>query len=254
MKTECWLSYLLLGCILLPIVLFSADKVQIGENRRTAVKLLLRQQPSHKSVILYKLPEKTLLALLPEENLVWAKVLLPEEVFLWVPVSCIRKDHTLAGNTPFRMGPGAFYPLAGKAEGGEKVLLYEKSSGGIWQKIRLKRASLVCYCLRKDLVPVTVSGEKTENCPEKGEFFTENAVMEGLLYPLSGKEKKEGWDYALAVTVGKVCYIRAYLRGDTDKLARWKNRNVKISGKKSWRKGMDRPVFKVEKIEPAWSM
>lgn len=228
------------------------------QKKRTANKILLHLAPSLEGTILCKLPAGKLLTILPFDNLSWAKVLLPEDVFLWTTLSHIQKGNgfSLAPDAPLRTGPGAFYPLAGRSKGGEKVMLFEKSPSSYWQKIRLTKPFLICYCQYKDLADIKKStAKKGKKRIEKSKFFMEKSSMEGFLCPLEDKEKELGDKirYFLAVTVGKKRYARAFLKGEEVLLSRWKNRHVKVTGKKYWKEGFSRPVFLVEKIEPDWN-
>ena len=219
---------------------------------QAASTIFLRLSPD--GVILGRVPEGTLLEMLPEKNLKWAKVRLPQDILLWTTVSGIREDNTLCASAPLRTGPGAFYLTPGKANGGEKIILLEKSPGGIWQKIRLKDSFLSCYTLRKDLVFPSgkENREKTEKKQEKI-FFEESASATGLISLLPEKEWKSNIRYALAVRIGSSVSIRAYLEGPEEGFKRWKDRKIRIAGKRIWKAGLSRPVFRPEKIEPAWN-
>ena len=219
---------------------------------RAASTVLLRLAPD--GVILGRVPEGTLLEMLPEKNLKWAKVRLPREIFLWTAVSGISRENTLKVSAPLRTGPGAFYPTPGKAKGGEKVIRLEKSPGGIWQKIQLPDSFLSCYALRRDLVFLSAeeSGKKTEKKQEKI-YFEESASATGIISLLPEKEWKNNIRYALAVQIRNTVSIRAFLEGPDEQFSRWKNRQIRITGKRIWKEGFSRPVFLPEKIEPAWN-
>ena len=219
---------------------------------RAASAVLLRLAPD--GVILGRVPEGTLLEMLPEKNLKWAKVRLPREIFLWTTVSGISRENTLKVSAPLRTGPGAFYPTPGKAKGGEKIIRLEKSSGGIWQKIHLEDSFLSCYALRKDLVFLSTeeNRKKTEKKQEKI-YFEESASATGIISLLPEKERKNNIRYALAVRIRNTVSIRAFLEGPEELFGRWKNRQIRITGKRICKEGLSRPVFRPEKIEPAWN-
>lgn len=241
---------------LLPLFLFSAEK--ISYKKMTALPgSVLYTAPAYDSTLLCKLQSGTLLYLLPGKDSTWAKVLLPEKTFLWALSSGIdKKTRTLKNNVPLRMGPGAFYPLAGRSKGGEKVTLYEKSPQKVWQKIRLQTPSLITCCPAKFLqAPKKESpAQKKKSSSASKRVFEEPSSAEGVLFLLPEKEQKGTVKYALAIVTGREHYIRAYIQGPPELLARWNNRHIKISGKKFWLKGFSKPVFQAEKIEPGWTM
>lgn len=247
-----WGFFLLLSGILFPLC--AAEKGASAENIVTGEKVVLRARPSSDSPVLGMVPAGTRLTLLPGDRLFWAEVRLPETVCLWVPVSCIRKKSFLVPGTPVRTGPGVFCTLAGKAAGGEEVRLYETSPGGVWRKIRPLKPFLSGYCLRRDLAPSPAgAGEKSSSVQGDKVFFQESASLEGVLFLLPEQERKKGVSrYALVQFAGKAHYVRAYLTGDEAFLVRWKDRRVKITGKRSWKEDLPRPVLDVEKVEPGW--
>ena len=257
MKKRSWERGIFTGPVLLALLLtFLSSALSAGTEKDAAsgAKLLLRVHPSSDAPILCALPAGTSPVLLPGDHFLWAEVLLPETVFVWVPQSGIRGEGVLAPGTPVRTGPGAFYLLAGRAKGGEKVRLFEKSPGGFWRKVRPLKPFLSCWCLRSERAANTANkGEKVSGEPGGGRLFEERAVVEGILFLLPEKERKKGVScFALVLFAGKSHYVRTYLQGEESALARWKGRCVKITGKRFWNEGLFRPVLAVEKIEPGW--
>lgn len=93
------------------------------------------------------------------------------------------------------------------------------------------------------------AGEKEEG-KRYYAFTPQISSAEGELALLeNGKNKKI---YALLIRVGTGSFPFLYVKGEEEKIRRWKGRNVKITGPLFWEKGLDRPVLLPQKLEPAW--
>ena len=103
MKKRSWERGSFTGPVLLALLLtFLSSALSAGTEKDAAsgAKLLLRIHPSSDAPILCALPAGTSPVLLPGDHFLWAEVLLPETVSVWVPQASIRKDGMALPSTP----------------------------------------------------------------------------------------------------------------------------------------------------------